>query len=57
MFYNVCIIIEATISGYEILFVDNKGGYLGLDDFALIDNRFEAIISKRCKLLLFVCWG
>ena len=40
---------------YYWLFVDNKGGYLGSDNFALIDNRFEAILSKRCKLYcLFV---
>ena len=40
---------------YYWLFVDNKGGYLGSDNFALIDNMFEAIIRKHCKLYcLFV---
>ena len=50
-------IIEATISDWKTLFVDDKGRDLGLNVFALIDNRFDAIVSKRCKFLLFVCWG
>ena len=35
-------IIEATISDWKTLFVDDKGRDLGLNVFALIDNRFDA---------------